>query len=753
MANLFYMPFRPAYDSAGVSIPGAKAYFTLTGTNTASAPFTNSGLTIPHSNPVVADATGKLPIIYLDPAKTYRVRLYSKNATVAVDTPLEEFEPYVPGIFADATALQPVADAAAASATASSTSASAAATSAASAAASGASAATSATAVLAAQMAVEAALATTSFTLAELAAGQPVNVEWFGAVGDGVTDDSAALRSMVAFVNSAGSGTIRFGRGKTYLIGQHITAGNGNALDDFQFLNCDGLVIDLNGSKLDIAGNFDRDASTTQGYSGLYLANCSNVKIFNGEIDGNVDAMTNSSVSLTPSSFGIWLAQCSDVVLENLHVHHFSADGLYLKDNGSNGSTRTACRRIKAVNCRFLYSARQGMSVVQARDCTFEHCSFSFTGRSAGTYGSHSPGAGVDVEPDRSAVTVSPDTMDVNTGNIVFNNCTFEENAGGQFNCGGSLAYDNVKLLSSTINVGAGSTAGGDCSVIGCQGFVLQNCDIDIGQNSKAFYVWPNAANVAGDVLISGNRFTGKGSLMRTNGAPTGQITIQNNSFRANGATAISGTNVIDLASGTDLKFRFNRIFIPKEMYTDGGAGDRHIILTFANVAEAEGNLFTTDLLAAVGSSGTAHYANNYGAATIVRNDTYTGTAVGTSDTFRPVFNSSYDSAIPFNKSIPGWEGIAGTKTRGDVAVTIIPGTDVVTQRWTSALTADRAVTLSTTGAVRGNRFRITRESGATGAFNLNVGTGPLKALGAAGTWSEVYYDGSSWVLTASGTL
>lgn len=117
MANMFYMPFRPAYDGAGISIPGAQAYFTLAGTNTPSAPFSNAGLTTPRTNPVVADATGKFPTTYLSPAVTYRVRVYSKNAEAGVDTPLEEFDPYVPGFFADAAALQPVADAAAASAT------------------------------------------------------------------------------------------------------------------------------------------------------------------------------------------------------------------------------------------------------------------------------------------------------------------------------------------------------------------------------------------------------------------------------------------------------------------------------------------------------------------------------------------------------------------------------------------------------------------------------------------------------------
>jgi lysophospholipase L1-like esterase len=89
----------------------------------------------------------------------------------------------------------------------------------------------------------------------------------------------------------------------------------------------------------------------------------------------------------------------------------------------------------------------------------------------------------------------------------------------------------------------------------------------------------------------------------------------------------------------------------------------------------------------------------------------------------------------------------------GNAAATLTVTSSVITQRWATAFTADRAVTLSTSSASTGSRFRIVREATATGAYNLNVGTGPLKALGSAGTWCEVEYDGSAWRLTAYGAL
>lgn len=88
----------------------------------------------------------------------------------------------------------------------------------------------------------------------------------------------------------------------------------------------------------------------------------------------------------------------------------------------------------------------------------------------------------------------------------------------------------------------------------------------------------------------------------------------------------------------------------------------------------------------------------------------------------------------------------------GNAAKTLLWRRSESTQQWNTALTADRAVTLSTTGAVSGAKFRIVRTAAATGAFNLNVGTGPLKAL-AAGQWCDVEYTGSAWMLTAFGSL
>ncbi len=91
------------------------------------------------------------------------------------------------------------------------------------------------------------------------------------------------------------------------------------------------------------------------------------------------------------------------------------------------------------------------------------------------------------------------------------------------------------------------------------------------------------------------------------------------------------------------------------------------------------------------------------------------------------------------------------TQTVASGAVSLAVRTDYSTQLFNTVLTADITVTPSTTGSVAGNRFHIIRGAAATGAFNLNIGA--LKALATAGTWANIEYSGTAWVLTGYGTL
>ncbi len=98
-----------------------------------------------------------------------------------------------------------------------------------------------------------------------------------------------------------------------------------------------------------------------------------------------------------------------------------------------------------------------------------------------------------------------------------------------------------------------------------------------------------------------------------------------------------------------------------------------------------------------------------------------------------------------------GWSrfGSGGYATvSSDAAFSLVPLTDAQNIRHTGTLTADRSITLSTTNARPGARFRVTRTG--SGAFNLSLGG--LKNL-ATNTWAEAVYDGSAWYLSQYGAL
>lgn len=103
---------------------------------------------------------------------------------------------------------------------------------------------------------------------------------------------------------------------------------------------------------------------------------------------------------------------------------------------------------------------------------------------------------------------------------------------------------------------------------------------------------------------------------------------------------------------------------------------------------------------------------------------------------------------------LPSADILAMSADKGDASATLTVGTSERTQRWATALTAERTATLSTTGAYTGARMRIERLETATGAFSLEVLVGTTRLLRLApGQWCEAEYTGTTWIITAFGDL
>lgn len=105
-AQLFYLPFRPAINANGITVPGAQLFFYSTGTTTKLPVYTTSALTTELTNPVEANAAGVWPAIYLDNTQVYRVVLKDADGVT-----LDDADPYLVDIVDTLTEdLQDIAD-------------------------------------------------------------------------------------------------------------------------------------------------------------------------------------------------------------------------------------------------------------------------------------------------------------------------------------------------------------------------------------------------------------------------------------------------------------------------------------------------------------------------------------------------------------------------------------------------------------------------------------------------------------------
>lgn len=530
---------------------------------------------------------------------------------------------------------------------------------------------------------------------ANLASGGYFTPESYGALGDGVTDDYAAFQLLATAVNAAGGGRVLFGRGKTYLLNQNIVSGNG--VSDIQFTSCNGLVIEGNGAKIKLKGGWDRNVSTTRSIMPLRFDQCSNVIVRNLELNGSVDTITNTSAAAVPASYGVTLFGCDRVLLENIYTHHHMADGLRVDATATPVSgTYIASRNVAVRNLRSKFNVRLGVSIIQVRGLWVEDSEFSYTafnnetGTTATFTNGGGPQAGVDIEPNFLPTSGTP--VDILTGEITFARCRFVGNAVSSFLCsamtGTAYRIEHANLVDCWFDhpdsvVGPGITFDAADSTI-------SNCRFNM-RDSTLYFCWN--ANGSAYQRFTGNVVYGRANassgIVTTQVGIGGRALIENNTF--------IGTHTVALTAG-NVPFRFinpyadvirNHFFIPAVAYVDATGTD--IMIAVRQLGRrSEGNRYQTDLLAASGSAGTAHFAVVYDFTnTIARSERFIGVAMGWADTFRPGDTATslaltWDSNFVFNSNQR-----MNKKTAHD---------------WASlANAAQQSTTLTVTGAVIGD--------------------------------------------------
>jgi parallel beta-helix repeat protein len=313
----------------------------------------------------------------------------------------------------------------------------------------------------------------------------------YGARGDGVSDDTAAIQKAVNALAGSG-GTLSF-PGGTYMV---------NAVPGI--LVQGGLTLQLAADAvLAVIPN------AAQNYSVLTVAG-TGVNILGGTIQGDYGSHLGTGGEW---GMGITLAGARNVLILGVTSLNCWGDGFYV---GSGSSGVTLC------SVTALHNRRNGLSLTSANSVTVLHSTFMNSG---GTL----PEDGLDIEPNPGE-TVS---------NVAITGCTFTGNAGDGIEDGvdlsatGSAFITQVTLTGNTITGNGAGSLDPDPR----NGIELSNCS---GQQVT-------------DNLVSGN--TGNGIQLRngaTGMTITGN-TIQNNTLHGIWDTAGGNDVSANLVSGNGL--------------------------------------------------------------------------------------------------------------------------------------------------------------------------------------------------------
>lgn len=156
-----------------------------------------------------------------------------------------------------------------------------------------------------------------------------INVKDFGAKGDGVTDDTAAVQAAFVYAHSIGGGKVIFPK-STYLIANtsnHISIG-ANLVIDF----CGSTILRGKEKQAGFANNIDPTIGSYEG---------GNIIIENGTIDcGAYENETLSNVGVL--SFGY----AKNITVRNMVFKNFQGYGHVIEVSG--------CDNVRILNCKFL---------------------------------------------------------------------------------------------------------------------------------------------------------------------------------------------------------------------------------------------------------------------------------------------------------------------------------------------------------------------------------------------------------------
>jgi len=560
-----------------------------------------------------------------------------------------------------------------------------------------------------------------------------VSVKDFGAVGDGVTNDTTAITN--AFVAAKGK-ALYFPAG-TYLTGT-ITLDNTYTN---MFVYGDGAA-----SILKLVGS-----STT---AILRLRQSSNISFTQMKFDGNGAAQSSTG------TYCVYLDRAATNIKFN-DVWFFNSydDNVFLTYTTSFG----AVSNVSFTDCRFQTTTTAGNAnakLLNTENITFQGCYFT----------------------DWTLVSI-----DINffspavNGGLIVDSCYFQNTNSDAF-CISAVAGDMVPndnfyriknvVVSNNIFDANNRATLGSSGINGWMDYVSITGNTWRRSDSGS---WRQGMLIAGNYVTISNNVLDDGQIALTNNsvASAGKNNIiTNNSIRVNGGSSLYGIQVG--GSAPDGVITYDRLIVSNNTIdligvTGPNSGAIHFG-TFEFTAVVKNSVCSNNTMSH-DSAVSAVNGIRFTVASGSQNINIINNSIVNADTgIQCISAVATDVEISGNDlrgcnsniSLPatGIYRVFGntfnatyqlvSSDRGDASVTVVNGVDAPTQVFNTPLTTNRTVTLSSTDAFAGATFTVVRTAAATGASTLDVGG--LKTL-AAGQTCTVQYSGTAWFLLSFGSL
>lgn len=250
-----------------------------------------------------------------------------------------------------------------------------------------------------------------------------LSVKSYGAVGDGIHDDTAAFQAAInALPTNGGTVTVPAG---TYLI------------DPVKKINLRSYML----LRMDPQAKLQAKTNSAIRAYVIYAYKRTQVEIVGGQIIGDRDTHVYVSGSTSEWNHGIQIIGCTAVTVHDLWVGKCAGDGIC---TGGNTSDLVINKVVSTGN------RRQGLSLTQCSNVKVYNSEFSYT---KGT----SPECGIDIEPDN----------DYTASNIWIENCRLNNN--NKYGMNVFRRVSNVTMNKCTVEYNS------SCGVVtyGCSGIRL----------------------------------------------------------------------------------------------------------------------------------------------------------------------------------------------------------------------------------------------------------------------------------------